>query len=237
MAILFNVVDSQDQAQNISEKLLVNWTPIGPDSPELPGNVSPFISGFELGAHFSIGQTNRALDLIRATWGWYISNPLGTESTVIEGYLTNGSFGYRNTRGYDFDSSYVSHSHGWGSGPTAALTNYVLGLSVLSPAGAMWKLAPQFGNLTSVEGGFTTSLGQYQASWIITSVGYDLNFSAPVGTTGQVVLPTLVDATKPTIQFDGANVPKSMNAQLVGNTVVLDAQGGDHTIVVSLPSE
>ncbi|KAK3116157.1 hypothetical protein LTR53_003766 [Teratosphaeriaceae sp. CCFEE 6253] len=162
MALLFGVVsNSSSMAQSISERLTDNWTPIGAETPELENNISPFISSFEIQGHFTIGQTDRALDLIRRSWGWYLNNPNGTESTVIEGYLTNGSFGYRNYRGYYYDTSYVSHSHGWSSGPTSALTNYVLGLEVTGPLGSTWKFAPQFGDLTSVEGGFTTGLGKY----------------------------------------------------------------------------
>ncbi len=151
MAIAFEVVDTTAKAESISTKLLDNWTPIGAVSPELPGNISPFISSYEIQAHFSIGQTARALDLIRRCWGWYLSNPLGTQSTVIEGYLQNGSFGYRSTRGYDYDSSYVSHSHGWSSGPTSALTSFILGLSVTGRAGSTWKIAPQFGEMPDID--------------------------------------------------------------------------------------
>jgi hypothetical protein len=231
MAILFDVVDST-KAQSISSKLLKNWGPIGAVSPELPGNISPFISGFEIAAHFSIGQTDRALDLIRRCWGWYINNPNGTQSTVIEGYLQNATFGYRSSRGYDYDASYVSHSHGWSSGPTASLTTYVLGLSILSPAGATWKLAPQFGDLRSVEGGFTTSLGKYQASWQLVGGGYTLNYNMPEGTTGQVILPCLSAGKFPRITVDGLPVPADMSAQIVGSGVVLKARGGSHQIVV-----
>jgi len=85
MAILFDAVDSQAKAQSISKNLVRNWTPIGALTPELPGNISPFISGFEIAAHFSIGQTNRALDFIRRCWEWYANNLNGTQSTVIEG--------------------------------------------------------------------------------------------------------------------------------------------------------
>ena len=153
LALLFGVVpQSSDMANSISERLTRNWTPIGAETPELPNNISPFISSFEVQGHFATGNTMRGLELIRRSWGWYLNNKNGTESTVIEGYLTNGSFAYRNYRGYDYDASYVSHSHGWSSGPTSALTNYVLGLSVTAPAGKNWKLAPQFGDLTSVEG-------------------------------------------------------------------------------------
>jgi hypothetical protein len=146
--------------------------PIGAVTPELPGTISPFISSFEIQGHFSIRQSQRALDLIRRSWGWYLTHPNGTASTVIEGYLANGSFGYRGDRGYDSDASYVSHSHGWSSGPTSALTNYVLGLSVTAPAGGKWRLAPQFGDLTAVEGVFVTGLGRFQAAWSRTGTIY-----------------------------------------------------------------
>lgn len=164
MAILFGVVDSA-RAENISAKLPENWGPIGAISPELPDNISPFISSFEIQAHFTMGKADRALDLIRRSWGWYFNNPNGTQSTVIEGYLANGSFGYRGGRGYDFDTSYVSHSHGWSSGPTSALTNFILGITITSRKGKTWQLAPQLGDLTSVEGGFTTELGNFWAKW------------------------------------------------------------------------
>lgn len=96
MSVLFGLVDSQsDTAQNISERLTDNWTPIGPDSPELAGNVSPFITSFEVQAHLTAGQTERALELIRTSWGWYLNNENGSQSTVIEGYLVDGTFGYR----------------------------------------------------------------------------------------------------------------------------------------------
>ncbi|KUJ23060.1 Six-hairpin glycosidase [Mollisia scopiformis] len=232
MAVVFDVVDT-DRAESISTKLLDNWTPIGAVTPELPGNISPFISGYEIQAHFSIGQTARALDLIRRCWGWYLNNPLGSQSTVIEGYLQNGTFGYRSTRGYDYDASYVSHSHGWSSGPTAALTTYVLGLSVTGRAGSTWKLAPQFGNLTNVEGGFTTGLGKYQASWETKEDGYALSYNVPDGTIGELVLPLLNAGELPRIMIDGQPVPQSMNPEIVGDAVVLSsAQGGSHEIVV-----
>jgi len=230
MSILFDVVDTSTKAESISSNLLKNWTPIGAVTPELPGNISPFISSFEIQAHFTIGQTARALDLIRRSWGWYINNPLGTESTVIEGYLQNGTFGYRSSRGYDYDASYVSHSHGWSSGPTSALTTYILGLSVTSPAGGTWKLAPQFGDLKSAEGGFTTSFGKFQASWQLQHDGYSLSYYVPEGSTGEIVLPCISSGNFPSITIDGRPAPRDL--RLRGEGVVLNGAGGSHTILV-----
>ncbi|KAK5125545.1 hypothetical protein LTR85_000656 [Meristemomyces frigidus] len=230
MALLFGVVgNASSTAQSISERLTDNWTPIGANAPELPNNISPFISSFEIQGHFTIGQTERALELIRRSWGWYLNNPNGTGSTVIEGYLTNGSFAYRNYRGYDYDAAYVSHSHGWSSGPTSALTNFVLGLEVTGRVGSTWRLAPQFGGLTSVQGGFTTSLGQFQASWNVTNGGqsYSLDWSVPAGTTGTVTLPSLPAGGNGSVTWNG-----KAHGQVGSGALKVSCAGGKHSVSV-----
>lgn len=232
MAILFGVVsNTSSAAQRISSRLTRNWTPIGAEAPELPNNISPFISSFEIQGHFVVGQANRALDLIRRSWGWYLNNANGTGSTVIEGYLTNGSFAYRNYRGYDYDASYVSHAHGWSSGPTSALTNYILGLEITGRLGSEWRLAPQFGDLTEVEGGFTTGLGKFQASWKVVHDGdeYTLRWNVPEGTQGDIVLPCLPTGNKAVVELNGKKVGKTENA---GSGYRMSMGGGSGKVVV-----
>ncbi|KAJ5408530.1 hypothetical protein N7509_002413 [Penicillium cosmopolitanum] len=231
MAILFGVVDS-DRAAGISEKLTENWTPIGAVAPELPENVVSFISSFEIQSHFVVQNSTRALDLIRRSWGWYLNNPNGTESTVIEGYLQNGTFGYRSSRGYGYDPSYVSHAHGWSSGPTSALTEYIVGLSVTSRLGETWTIAPQFADLKYAQAGFVTSLGKFQASWTKKSHGYSLSFSVPEGTTGDVVLPYPTPSKRPSIKMNGAKVAIQV---VYGDSTATVAvkKGGSHTFVVN----
>ena len=206
LSLYFSLPESANVSSSIADRLTNNWTPIGPVAPELPDNISPFISSFELLGRFNINSTDSALQLLRTTWGWIINNANSTESTIIEGYLANGSFGYRNYDGYDYDTSYVSHAHGWSTGPTSALTNYVLGLDVTGPAGSKWSLAPQIGDLTSAEGGFTTVLGQFSAMWTLSSDGtmFNVNWTVPSGTTGTVTLPTLSPGS-------GQNVTASVN--------------------------
>ncbi|KAI0133693.1 Six-hairpin glycosidase-like protein [Xylariales sp. AK1849] len=233
MAVLFNIT-TLEQDQSISEVLTQNWNDIGAVSPELPGEISPFISSFEIQAHFLAGQASRALDLIRRSWGWYLNNPNGTESTVIEGYLANGSFAYRYDRGYSNDESYTSHAHGWSSGPTSALTNHVLGLTVTGLAGAEWTLTPQFGNLAFAEGGFSTTLGKFQASWCVMDGGenYNVTVSTPYGTAGQVLLPLLNNATEASVTFDGDAATWVMGTvgKLTGYSQTVN--GGNHTFIV-----
>ena len=72
---------------------------------------------------------------------------------------------YRSYDGYNYDPSYTSHAHGWSSGPTSALTYYVLGLTVTSPQGRTWQVAPHLSGLEAAEGGFTTPLGWFGVKW------------------------------------------------------------------------
>jgi len=226
LAIVFEVTNPE-RNQEIKRYLLRNWTPIGPNPPELPGNVSPFITSFELRALFMAGDTRRALDLMKRVWGWYLLNPNGTQSTMIEGYRTDGTFGYRATRGYGNDPSYVSHAHGWSSGATSALTNFIGGIAVLEKAAARWGYHPQFYNLKFAETGFTTSFGKYRTRWSIEPGGYDLFLDMPWDTEGIILLPPFED--------QGMNV--TINGEHSDATeydigITLDVPGGVYDITV-----
>ncbi|KAL1892259.1 hypothetical protein Sste5346_007215 [Sporothrix stenoceras] len=152
---------------NISNGLVRNWlTPTEPYpiTPELPGHVSPFISSWEVRGHFVAHETDRALELIRTVWGRYLDRPDGTQSSLVEGLLLQPgdgkpSFSYRWNRGYGgtqndtaVAASYTSHSHGWSAGPTSALTEFVLGLSVTGVAGSNWQFAPHMSRGDGVPG-------------------------------------------------------------------------------------
>lgn len=63
MAIAFSVIPPKSkQAKRVSDYLADNWTPIGPVCPELPSNVSPFISPIRTTTVF-----------INLTFGWRTS--------------------------------------------------------------------------------------------------------------------------------------------------------------------
>lgn len=106
------------------------------------------------------------------------------------------SFSYRYDHGYNDDPAYTSHSHGWSSGPTSALTFYLLGLTVTSTQGKTWNLAPHLNTgVPSAEGGFETPLGRFDAKWSFDedSNGNDVltaQLTTPLGTEGVVRLPS-----------------------------------------------
>lgn len=147
--------------------------------------MSPFISGFELQAHYLANQPDRALDLIRLQWGFMLDDPRMTQSTFIEGYSTDGSLHYAP---YTNDPR-VSHAHGWATGPTSALTFFAGGLHLTGPAGATWAITPQPGNLTFVDTGFSTERGSFSTTFRRDGESYsEFSFTTPGGTFGDVHL-------------------------------------------------
>lgn len=239
LSLLFGIAN-ESTIPSIASRLTENWTPIGPDSPELPNNISPFITSFELQGRFHVRDTARALELLRTTWGWIVNNPNSTESTLLEGYLTNGSFGYRNTRGYDYDSSYTSHSHGWSSGPTSALTNYVVGLDVTEPLGTAWTLAPQMGTLTSVQGGFVTGLGRFWAAWqnetdMVGETVLSGNWSAPIGTMGVLTVPGRKERMRQfSLEVNGKPISGVPNGEEDSPVVVSTSAFGEQLMTIAI---
>lgn len=191
MGLAYGVISSEDdRASRISDFLASTWTDIGPSSPELPNNVSPFISSIELNAHIHANRTDRALELTRTLWGWYLNHENGTQSTTPEGFLTNGTWGYRYNQGYANGPAYTSHAHCWSSGPTTTLTEHIVGLRVLEPAGQSWIVQPAtFTELTSAEAGFTTKLGKFSAKFVVDGCDVTISWNTPDGTNGTVSLP------------------------------------------------
>ncbi|KAH9856209.1 Six-hairpin glycosidase [Lenzites betulinus] len=221
MAVLFNLTTSAKQALSVSKGLTENWNDLGPIAPELPDTISPFISGLELQAHFATGNDARAMDLLHREWGYMLYTNLSVQSTLLEGFTANGSLSYRSYRGYNYDPAYTSHAHGWSSGPTSALTYYVLGLTVTSPQGRTWSVAPHTSGLNAAEGGFTTPLGWFGVKWSLEKHALTLDIDAPEGTSGTVRLP-----------FAGKAVVNG-KATRVSADKTLQLSGGKHVVLVS----
>ena len=94
-ALKANITDSDAKAQAVSSALAARWGPYGAPAPEAGATVSPFVSGFELEAHFKAKQPQRVLDLIRFMFAdFMLDDPRMTNSTFIEGYSVDGSLHY-----------------------------------------------------------------------------------------------------------------------------------------------
>jgi Bacterial alpha-L-rhamnosidase 6 hairpin glycosidase domain len=159
LAIWFGLVDSAAKAQSINAALRKNWNAHGAHTPEGdPGKamISPFPGSMEVAARFVSNDDQGALDLVRLEWGYMLGAPIGTASTFWEGYLDDGSFGYFDAGGL----SYMSAAHGWSSGPTFAMTQWVLGVAPDSAAGQTYHVIPHVGDLVHVEGSLAVAPGK-----------------------------------------------------------------------------
>ena len=91
-AVMGNLTATDSQAKQITRSLRDRWGQYGAPAPEAGrGTISPFVSGLELQAHYQVGDAGSALDLMRLEWGFMLNDPRMTNSTLIEGYSTNGS--------------------------------------------------------------------------------------------------------------------------------------------------
>ena len=130
------------------------------------------------------------------------------------------SYSYLSSRGYNYDPSFVSHAHGWSTGPTSALSFYVLGLQRTSPQGQTWSIAPHTAGLPSAEGGYETPLGWFGVKWVSTESGWNVTVSTPEGTSGSLRLPI-----NGTITVDGETDVPNVSG-------VVRLSGGEHTVSV-----
>jgi hypothetical protein len=92
-------------------------------------------------AHAHAGNTSLAVELIKREWGYMLNNVNSTQSSFWEGYQADGQFAYAGTCAdtrpfvtHLLLGNYMSHAHGWATGPAPALHGYVLGVRVAEPA-------------------------------------------------------------------------------------------------------
>jgi hypothetical protein len=193
LAVWVGLTQSPAQNSRILTYLKRDWTPIGAVTPEWDGGkgIHPFPGGIEVLARLEAGDDENALSLIRAEWGYMLNSPIGTGSTFWEGYHTDGDFaGYYNGQSPD---SYTSLAHGWATGPTMALTQYVLGVGPDGPGGQTYHVIPHPGDLTHAEGRLTMNIGPVDVAWNRSTTSFDLTVrtTGETGSAGVIAVPRL----------------------------------------------
>ena len=136
-----------------------------------PKNISTFYGFYVLQALAKSGDTDTALDFISTYWGamldfgattfWedfnldWTNNAAHINELVLPGKKDiHGDYG-----AYCYVGFRHSLCHGWASGPTAWLSQNVLGVKPLEPGFKRVRIAPQLGRLKWVEGTYPTPLG------------------------------------------------------------------------------
>jgi hypothetical protein len=206
LAVWFGVIDDPARAKGLSYVHNENWNAIGSVTPEW-GQISTFVGSMELMSHFVSGYDKRGLDMIRTMWGYMLSNPNGPQSTFWESFTTDGTFA-SNGGGPAPSDSFTSLAHGWATGPTSALTFFVLGIAPDSVLGQTYHVIPHPGDLSHVEGNLTFAAGKlvrvaYDVGAACSSFSMTVDASSNVGSTGTIAVPKLGGA-KHTVTIGGA---------------------------------
>ncbi|HEX3785628.1 MAG TPA: alpha-L-rhamnosidase C-terminal domain-containing protein [Pseudonocardiaceae bacterium] len=196
--------------------------------------IGPFMGSYELWTRFADGDTDGALDLLSREWGrmttadpggvlWEVMNTDGTVHTPGINGTGDGA---------------TSLAHGWSTGPTSALSEYVLGITPTSPGYADWQVAPQPGDLAWAQGRAPTPHGPLTVKWSQGAGRFGLDVTAPPGTSGTIAVP--VTGPDPVVRMNGAVVwsatgsTGARQANRVGDTVRLAvAGGGDYQVQVT----
>ncbi|MFS2185749.1 alpha-L-rhamnosidase [Mucilaginibacter sp. Mucisp84] len=134
-------------------------------------NYSTFFGYYMLLTKAKAGDYQGGIDAIRNFWGpmlnlgattfWedfnidWLPNALRIDELVPDGKKDiHGDYG-----AYCYKGFRHSLSHGWASGPTPWLTEYVLGVKVIAPGCKVIKIEPHLGDLSFVEGTYPTPYG------------------------------------------------------------------------------
>jgi hypothetical protein len=216
LAVWYGIA-TPDRARQVSAALTRNWNRYGATTPEKNGEIGTFPGSMEVQAHFQAGDATTGLNLIRREWGYMLDSPLGTGSTFWEGYLANGQFGY--------GGPYMSAAHGWSTGPTSALTFYVLGIRPTTATGG-YDIAPETGDLASAQGSLKTPLGDITLAWQhdVATRSFTADLDAPAAAVGHVEVPTYGARTTVTVNGEAvwaAGHSLAYGAHLEGDYVVL----------------
>lgn len=132
---------------------------------------STFYGYYMLRSMALAGNYSGALDIIRSYWGamldmgattfWedfnldWLPNAAPIDELVPDGKKDiHGDFG-----AYCYKGFRHSLCHGWASGPTSWLTEYVLGVQVMEPGCRVLRIVPHLADLDWVEGTFPTPKG------------------------------------------------------------------------------
>ncbi|MFI0352772.1 alpha-L-rhamnosidase C-terminal domain-containing protein [Actinomadura sp. 9N407] len=156
-----------------------------------------------------------------------LNHPQGTKSTFWESFRNPDD-------GCVFCSSYVSLAHAWATGPTPALTFYVLGLNPTGAGGRTFDFVPHTADLTFAQGRITTTKGPVDASWKVTKHGgFSARLTAPRGSEGRAGVPTFGSRIKVYVDgrmvWDGSKA-RGYRASTDGEYVYLRGLRGSHSI-------
>ena len=233
IAILSGIASPQRARGIVSVLQRALATPFGPavataDATGYIRDISPYMGSFNVLADFAAGDEAGALALIRQEWGFMTSHdPGGVDWERIE---PNGIPAGTSGSLMIADSS----AHAWSTGPTAALSEFVLGAAPATPGYSRWTIAPHPGDLKWAQGSIPTPHGSITIRWRRNARrSFLLTMSTPSRTSGTVTIPLLdrngTIARHGKIVWSHRRAVNGVRAHRTGDAVAIVQPGGRTT--------
>lgn len=232
-AILAGIPSLQRSRQilaTLDHKLHTRFGPVVAGAPAPKAyklDISPYMGSFQVLADFATGRDTAALALIRQEWGYMVNrHPGGVEweRIQLDGIPAPGSFGVVSD----------STAHAWSTGPTPALSEYVVGVSPTAPGFGRWQVAPQPSGLAWAQGVVPTPHGPISVRWRRTGAhSFVMTVEAPSHATGIVAIP--IADSHGAVARDGELIWRNgtalaaSRARRVGNTIEVPQGPGTAT--------
>jgi len=176
-----------------------SWDKTG-SPPYNNGLVSPYYGNYVIQALCMTGHTTSAESVLRSYWGGMMAEGATTFWELYDPYWPKADF-HEHIYNGTTNPTQTSLCHGWSSGPTSMLTDWVLGVR---PTGGGFKtvdIAPDLGDLTWAAGNVPTPRGPIHVRAQKTSNGLTVNLTIPPGTTATVTVPGRVVKSSPAVKI------------------------------------
>jgi hypothetical protein len=228
LAVLFEIAQPEWRAGILTYLRDNMWTPFGSTTvdPAYGYNLMhdkriwPFAGYFELEARFATGDDAGAHDLLRRQWGHMLRQGPGT---MWEWMRADGTL----------ESGFASLAHGWSAGPTASLTERVLGVRLVDPGYTRFDVVPHPGDLNWARGSVPTPHGTIDAEWHRWDGLFQQRVTVPSGTSARVGVPVTeagaVVLVNGHLAWDGAR-SRAFGAWSDGRYVYVSVPAGQHSV-------
>lgn len=216
MAVLSGAADVQDYT-GLWSHVFSNIDDVSAYSPE----ITPYFGFYVLEAMADLGHPTEALKWMRDFWGgmiaegatsfWEAYDPRWTKHDFHSGLQADGRAGY-----------YVSLAHAWSAGPTAWLSNQVLGIRPTGAGFSTVTIEPEPAGLKTIEGSVPTPHGTLH----VRGGGGTIDLDLPSGVDATVLVRA---SSSSTIQVNGAPV-RNAGAPATGYRSIRIDRAGHYAI-------
>jgi alpha-L-rhamnosidase len=217
MAVFSGATDAQ-RTQSI-------WQDILSRPSQFP--ITPYYNFYVIAAMARSGHFKEALDWIRQYWGAMVEQGA---SSFWEAYDPNWSRDdfHRHLQADNTSGYFVSLSHGWSSGPTAWLTEEILGIEPAAAGFSRVSIRPDLAGLTWARGTEPTPHGPIGVDYHLAK-DFTATIDIPSGVQALVSMP--VSSREAVVSVNGKPMPGSLQEQ--GTRMIVTLMGPGKYVIAS----